>query len=86
MKMYIVNIPNVIQPVQSQEDQELPDCFGPYETYFEAVGQAIELIRERYDDEPEFSFYGFGDHYQNIKMIVNDGAETYLAATINKLG
>ena len=83
--MYVVIIPGILQ-LTPQGEEELPDVFGPFETIYEAMGQAIDLIRQRYDDEPEFSFYGFGEHYENYKMLVRDKAETYLGATINKVG
>ena len=84
--MYVIIIPEVEQQTQTEEAELLPDVFGPFETIYEAMGQAIDLIRQRYDDEPEFSFYGFGEHYENYKMLVRDKAETYLGATINKVG
>ena len=84
--MYVVIIPDVKQQVQLGEEELLPLTYGPYETYYEAMGQAIEFIRVGYDDEPEFWFYGFGEHYENMKIMVKDKNETYLGATINKLG
>ena len=84
--MYVVIIPDLKQQTQFGEEEILPEAYGPYESYFEAVGQAIDIIRAQYDDEPEFSFCGFGEHFENSKMLVNHEGELYLGATINKLG
>ena len=84
--MYVFIIPNVAQYVpEEQNSQPLPEAYGPYETSEEATGAAIDWFRCHYDKEPVFTFLSFGEHAENIKLLICKDDEIELGATINKL-
>ena len=86
VNMYVFIVPNVDQYVPNEGNtQPLPEVYGPYVTADEAVGSAIDLFRCRYDKEPMFTLSNFGEHAENIKLIIHTGEEVYLGATINKM-
>ena len=85
--MYVTVINNVEQPsVDTKEGTELlPIVIGPFETMAEAVGSTVDYIRGFYDEEPYFCFKGFGESYENIKVIVKTPeTEEHVEATVNR--